>query len=103
MNLGTHPVAYVENKNGFMDYEDANKSTDYVPHGGFTYLDNAYWNKNDKTEYLGWDYAHCNDYMAYYSQLSIFSNSKCNLKKWTTEEIFEEVKNVINKLIDIKE
>lgn len=97
LSLGSHPTAYVENKIGVADYWD-NILDDIEVHGGFTYCGNAYWDENgiDKTDYLGWDYAHSGD--LYYN--SLFSE---NGKKWTTEEIFSEVKNVIEQLIKIEE
>ena len=97
LSLGSHPTAYVENKIGVADYWD-NILDDIEVHGGFTYCGNAYWDKNgiDKTDYLGWDYAHLGD-LCYNS---LFSE---NGKKWTSEEIFSEVKNVIEQLIKIEE
>lgn len=58
LNLGTHPTAYVGTKKHFLDYDEANKVIGYIPHGGFTYKGNAHGDENDRTEYLGWDYAH---------------------------------------------
>lgn len=95
LNLGTHPTAYVENKNGFSDYNEANDKTNWLPHGGFTYYGEAYWNKEDKTTYLGWDYAHCTDWASYWSDSE---NLILNNHKWTTAEIFKEVKSVIHTL-----
>lgn len=97
LSSGTHPTAYVENKNRYASYDEANEKTDYCPHGGFTYLDNAYWNKNDTDEYLGWDYAHYGDYSGFDIRCLEFVCG--NDRKWTTEEIFEEVKKVIDKLL----
>ena len=103
MNLGTHPTAYVENKNGFPYYEEANEETDYLPHGGFTYYGEAYWDKSDKAIYIGWDYGHCGDYMGYYlnADKAIWNGDR----KWATAEIYEDVKKVIDFLseyIDIQ-
>lgn len=97
LSLGSYPTAYVENKIGVADYWD-NILDDIEVHGGFTYFGNAHWDENgiDKTDYLGWDYAHLED-LCYNS---LFSE---NGKKWTTEEIFSEVKNVIEQLIKIEE
>lgn len=93
LNLGTHPTAYVENKNGFPDYDKTNELAAYS-HGGYTYFGGAYWDKEDKTEYLGWDYAHCDDFVGYYTS---DSGLWCT-KQWTTAEIYEEVKRVIDYL-----
>lgn len=107
LNLGTHPTAYVENKNGFFDYEEANGATDYVPHGGFTYLDTAHWDKSDETIYLGWDYAHWGDYVSLdfgTKELNyLFIRDDHDMKRWTTTEIYEDVKTVIDRLCEVSE
>lgn len=96
LNLGFHPTAYVENKNGFPDYDTANELYGYYPHGGYTYFGAAYWDKNDKTEYLGWDYAHCDDFAGYYTPDMGYLYE--TTKQWTTTEIYEEVKKTIDYL-----
>ena len=97
LSLGSHPTAYVENKIGVADYWD-NILDDIEVHGGFTYCGNAYWDEtnSDKTNYLGWDYAHLGDFC--YNSLFLEDG-----KEWTTKEIFSEVKNVIEQLIKIEE
>jgi len=97
MNLGTHPTAYVEckleNCNGYEDERFDNISV----HGGFTYFGEAYWSE-ENTAYIGWDYAHFMDYAGYEERFPAHLRSVEN-KKWTTSEIFEEVKSVIDQLI----
>lgn len=59
---------------------------------------------DEGTKYLGWDYGHCNDFSGIYLR-EIFEadvNLK-NLKKWTTAEIFEDVKSVIEQLNEVFE
>lgn len=46
-----------------------------------------------KGNYLGWDYAHCDDWLGYYNPDSFMPG-----KKWTTEEILEQVKNTIEEM-----
>lgn len=94
LNLGVHPTAYIENKNGFYEYDEANEKTynESFPHGGFTFLGKCYWDENDKTEYLGWDYAHCDDFSGYYTPESGLYDTK----QWTTAEIYEDVKKTID-------
>lgn len=97
LNLGTHPTAYVECK-----LEDCNsygdKRLDNISvHGGFTYLGKGFWDKENNT-YLGWDYAHYMDYAGYEENFPAHLRS-FDTKKWTTEEVFNEVKSVIDQLI----
>ena len=94
ISQGTHPTAYIsltelETKQS-VDYDDYNDKADV--HGGFTYLGKAYWNKNDKRTYVGWDYAHYGDFT--YSLFSIFQWGE----KYTTEFILDEVKNAIKQI-----
>lgn len=89
LSLGSHPTAYVENKIKAVNYDDEHLN-DIEVHGGFTYCREAYWNKADDTNYLGWDYTHYNDYNAFIPEVGG--------KRYTTEEIFEEVKHVIDQL-----
>lgn len=95
-SIGTHPTAYVS-----LTDKEVERSRDYDDydlevHGGFTYLSNS--NRDglfDGRYYLGWDYGHSGDYMGYYSETfgCIF-----DAHRWTTEEVFEEVKSVIEQL-----
>ena len=101
MNLGTHPTAYVENKiKNLRSYGD-DRLDNIDVHCGFTYLDGSYWDKNDKTIYLGWDYGHYCDYAGYFEKYSI--GDSCGCKRWTTPEIYDELKFVIEQLIALEE
>ena len=102
MNLGIHPTAYVnviDNKLLAMkDYHDI----DINVHGGLTYSENKLY-INDKREkvsgwFIGWDYGHYNDYAGY--EMNLPEEIRSNGKKWTTEEIFKDVKNVIEQCIN---
>lgn len=54
-------------------------------------------NKNHRDgRWIGWHYAHCMDYCYSLYDFGLLKNNK---KKWTTKEIFEEVKDVIEQLI----
>lgn len=86
ISLGTHPCAYVEFHHEFEREGDLWRETPC--HGSITYDDYAYWDKNDETYYIGWDYAHFGDYLPY---------EVCG-KRWTTKEILENVKEVIDYL-----
>lgn len=97
LNLETHPTAYIKipkgNKLYNKDYDDIYKEVDIDVHGGFTYSRNYLWiSENQKIEgwFIGWDYAHYGDYCGYEE---IFPEKiRTSGKKWTTEEIFAEVK-----------
>lgn len=94
ISYGTHPCAYIENVLNIENYEDV--LLEELPiHGGATYLGNATWDENDTKEYIGWDYAHLSDYCGYYKGMGDFSE----FKKWNTNEIYTEVKEVIKLLI----
>lgn len=102
MSLGTHPTAYVgipgAEANVIFQEEDLEESDHINVHGGITY-ENSFIRDENKNEYsngkwwIGWDYAHLYDYMPDndYGQYR---------KKWTTEEILEDVKSVVNQIIE---
>lgn len=93
INLCSHPTAYVENKMGITDYYDCRLDNVDV-HSGFTYCDTGYWDEESKkTSWLGWDYAHYGDF--------IYGNTLSG-KQWTTAEIYEEVKSVIDQIIAVE-
>lgn len=99
ISQGLFPMAYIENNFEFNTFTSAQEYAS--PHGSFTYLGKAYWNDNDNSKYLSWDYAHCGDYSGIDLRYPEFICA--NDKKYTTETIFEEVKKVIECLITIKE
>ena len=108
-SYGIHPCAYVEIPKdhpwyGKQYYEDFIYDK-IVCHGGLTFSD--YLSKENEEKglngkwFIGWDYAHAGDYEGYNEMFGFDLQDK----KWTTEEIFEEVKNVIDQLValDFKE
>ena len=85
---GSHPCAYVQfpGIEELNSYDEVDIMGDKYPHGGFTFLGEL----PDFTGiWLGWDYAHWNDYTYYAGGLADFG------KKWTTEEIVEEAREVL--------
>lgn len=103
MSLGTHPTAYVGIPKAEADafLQEDLEETDLIDvHGGITYQ-RDYVLDEDKNEYsndkwwIGWDYAHLYDYMTSndYGQ---------NRKQWTTEEILEDVKSVVEQVMCLK-
>lgn len=101
MNLGTHPTAYVEiPKESYAYNKGYHELEDKIDvHGGLTYSDDFLDISDDeriKGWFIGWDYSHYNDYIGYEE---IFMFDMCG-KKWTTEEIIKECKNVIEQLVE---
>lgn len=101
ISYGTHPCAYImipkNNKYFEKDYEEI----DIDVHGGLTYSDKylPFEIKNSETKcwYIGWDYAHFGDYAGYEERLS--KELRVGGKKWTTQEIKEEVRDVCYQII----
>lgn len=103
MNLGTHPTAYVEIPEKHWLYNI--KDYDNMPincHGGVTYLSDGLLlneqGKETKGRFMGWDYGHCDDYNGCAAQTGF----KFDGKKWTTEEIYQEVKDVCAQIIALE-
>ena len=104
LSLGTHPTAYVEipknNKLYGMDYDDIYDSGyDINCHFGLTYSKNFLYGVKENSWFIGWDYAHYTDYAGY--EMRMPKHLKSNGKKWTTEEILQEVCEVIDQVIEI--
>lgn len=93
LSLGHHPTAYVEVR----DYEPQGYNEyDLNVNGGATYFGKAHWDKEDNSTYVGWDYAHCEDFSGIWIDRE--NEYVFVLKKWTTQEIFEEVMIAIKQL-----
>ena len=68
-------------------------------HGGITYSEDGLYIKDGQIIdgwFIGWDYAHCGDYMGYYEKIP--GSLRLGEKKWTTEEIRENVQEVCYQL-----
>lgn len=104
VSYGIHPCAYVEipkNHRWFgKDYDEEELETIQC-HYGLTYADNlnhVLGKEQSKDRwFIGWDYGHTGDYEGYNEMLGFGLNDK----KWTTKEIYEEVKNVIEQIISL--
>ena len=93
INLGSHPVAYVKIPENSKYYGRDDYDMDIDVHGGITYSKDYLWiSKKQKINgwFIGWDYAHYGDYSAYEEKLP--ARFRTEGKKWTTEEIFKDVK-----------
>lgn len=96
ISLGTHPCAYIGIPEGHRFYkkESSHKIFDDLPvHWGLTYSEMGVRGLMQDKWVIGWDYAHCVDYVA----LSIGPNWEG--RRWSTEEILEEVKAVIDEIV----
>lgn len=102
LNLGTHPTAYIEITK---DSKLFQKSYDEIyemglgldVHGGLTYSHSSLADIRKNSWFIGWDYAHFGDYYGYDETLS--ERFRANDKKWTTEEIFNDVACAIVQII----
>ena len=87
ISFGSHPCGYVK-----LNGENIDKAKNAPCHGGVTYAE-TYLNisENERLEgsFIGWDYAHFNDY--YYCEEYSFGEHK-----YTTEEIVSECIEVID-------
>jgi hypothetical protein len=104
LSMGSHPCAYigVDKDSEFVksikdkDYDDIELS-DYV-HGGITYAgvgegevrpSNKFW--------IGWDYAHMGDYF----HIGIKCPKGMKGHKWTTQEMIDDAKEAIERMIKL--
>ena len=93
LNLGTHPCAYVDVTDSDLNgthYTDINIEC----HCGLTYSRDYLHTVDKKGWFIGWDYAHYNDYVGY--KIMFSSDLQFGGKRWTTEEIVDECKDVID-------
>ncbi len=91
VSQGPHPTAYVRIPETHQLYGVHYRYLTAVVEWGFTFsrhtkdyhFEDGYW--------IGWDHAHCDDYSG--------AHPEFGGKKWTTEEVYEEVKEVIEWLL----
>lgn len=96
LNLKTHPTAYIDVTDSPLNGCD--EDIDISCHGGITWCYNFVKSIDKKGWFIGWDYAHYEDYMDYGD--ATLNNMSLDKKKWTTEEIVEEYKNVIDQIVE---
>ncbi|MBP5433618.1 hypothetical protein [Ruminococcus sp.] len=102
VNYGPHPCAYVEIPRGHDLYGDEGSVHCISCHGGITYVgsgDNFYPYDGMEHWFIGWDYAHAFDYSGYHMLGSEYRSPYFNEKKWTTAEIVQECRDVIDQLV----
>lgn len=101
---GSHPCAYVT----FPGIDITGDCEQFwiddkvvEPHGGFTFLGTlGDWTRIDDI-WLGWDYAHMGDYTWSGIDISPFRYD-VDEKKWTTEEILDEARAILQCIKDGK-
>jgi hypothetical protein len=102
VSYGTHPCAYVDVSNTLLANKDYHEN-DIDCHGGLTYgrdyLSAVDTGRANGKWYIGWDYDHYGDYTSnpFINMFGIYGECE---KRWTTEEIVAECKNVINQIVD---
>lgn len=109
LNLGTHPTAYIDIPKNHpfynKDYEDIFFSgCDIEVHGGLTFSESGLWISEDEEIegwFIGWDYAHYGDYLGYEEMFP--EHIRAEGKKWTTEEIREEIYNACKQIKEQEE
>ena len=93
LNLGTHPCAYVD----ISEYEGEPLNVEkIVCLGGITYLEQYLASVDRNGAFIGWDYSHCWDYNG---ACRDFPYTK-ELKRWTTAEMVDECKHVIDQICE---
>ena len=93
LSLGTHPCAYVDVSEIPEDGIDTNRID---CHGGITYSDKYLATVDNVGWFIGWDYAHCYDYVGNLPGFPIYGK-----RRWRTSEIIMECKNVIDQIIKL--
>lgn len=99
---GSHPCAYINVPKSILDKYD-NPELDYDKwfadcHGGFTYADTEAPGIDERGFWLGWDYAHCNDYTCVVVDGKAVFPPRDYEKQWTTAEVLENVIDTIHSL-----
>ena len=95
LNLGTHPCAYVDVTETLLNGKEYD-SIEIQCHGGLTYSRDYLSTVDKKGWFIGWDYAHYCDFSGYELEMPIYIRT--NGKKWTTYEIINECKQVIDQI-----
>lgn len=95
LTMGSHPCAYVDvGRNEFLEDE-------INCHGGITYCDNTLATVPEKSYFIGWDYAHYNDFLVFNDRLAKEYGEPYLAHKYTLSEIVKECANVIDQIIDL--
>lgn len=95
LTMGSHPCAYVDIGHSKFIADEINC------HGGITYEDDTLATVPEKSYFIGWDYAHYNDFLAFNELLAKEYGEPYRAHKYTLSEIVKECANVIDQIIDL--
>lgn len=98
ISYGTHPCCYIELPKEHKFYGKHYDDIEIECHDGLTYTENYLRGLIENSWVIGWDYAHWNDYAGYYEEIFKNDSNFNECKKWTTEELLDEVIEVIIQL-----
>ena len=92
LNLGPHPTAYIKVPKGAKYFGKNIYDINIEVHGGITYAEEGLYVNDTYIDgyFIGWDYAHFGDYFGFENRYPV--TYRTNAKKWTTQEIFKEVR-----------
>lgn len=95
LTMGSHPCAYVDTRCSVF-------STDAINcHGGITYKHFTLPTVPEISEFIGWDYAHYNDFLAFNDRLAKEYGEPYRAHKYTLSEIVKECADVIDQIINL--
>lgn len=104
VSYGTHPCCYVqipETNELYKQHYDNDKCSHIDCHGGLTFSDFINFGDGENW-YIGWDYAHINDYNGIYDHPLFKTGKEFQGKKWTTLELIKDCMEVIDQLCQMK-
>lgn len=104
LTMGSHPCAYVDvGCNEFLVDVGCNEflADEINCHGGITYCDNTLATVPEKSYFIGWDYAHYNDFLVFNDRLAKEYGEPYTAHKYTLSEIVKECGNVIDQIITL--
>ena len=96
ISFGNYPCAYVEIPENSKFYGLLYDELDIDVHGGLTYSSNHLNRVKENSWFIGWDYAHFDDYTYFDIGCVVIKNPG---KMWRTKEIILHAQDVIDQLI----
>lgn len=98
LSMGSHPCAYVD----VIDTKNYRFCVDEIEcHGGITYESTELATVDYKSYFIGWDYAHNDDFLTFNDRLAKEYGEPYRAHKYTLSEIVKECTNVIDQIIDL--